>query len=51
MKMDEFGNKTDFIGAYNYNKKMCGNKNRCKWIIAYKMTKYIYNSNEAIIIS
>ncbi len=34
----EFGNKTDFIGPYNYN-------------IFLNDLKYIYNSDNAIIIS
>ncbi len=38
MEKNEFGNKTDFIGPYNYNNLFCGNKNRCKWTIAFKMT-------------
>ncbi len=52
MKMDktEFGNQTDFIGPCNYN-IFCGNTNRRKLTIAFKITKYIYNSNDPIIIS
>ncbi len=31
MEKTEFGNKTDFIGPYNYTYiYICGNKNRCK---------------------
>ncbi len=37
MEKNEFGNKTDFIGTYNY-KFFCGNKNGCKWTIAFKIT-------------
>ncbi len=30
MKKTDFGNKTDFMGPYNYNYVFGGNKNRCK---------------------
>ncbi len=36
MEITEFGNKTNFIGPYNY-KFFCGNTNRCKLTIAFKM--------------
>ncbi len=38
MEKTEFGNKTDFIGPYNYNNDFGGNKNRCKWTTAFKIT-------------
>ncbi len=42
MKKTEFGNKTGFMGPYNSNNFLGGNKNRCKWTTAFKMTWNTY---------
>ncbi len=38
MEKNEFGNKTDFIGPYNYNIFFVVIKIYQKWTIAFKMT-------------